>query len=454
MCFLPTDANEVMNVTSQLENKMTAGYDDVALAIMKDTIKHIAHPLACIINCSMRTGIFPDKLKIARVCPIFKSGDRESVNNYRPISVLTNFSKIFEKIIYARLSSYLNKYDILYERQYGFRPGHSAHMALVDMYDSLSKAIDNKKISVGIFIDLSKAFDCINHEILIKKLEHYGIRGIVLQWFISYLSDRSQFISINNKKSSIKHLECGVPQGSVLGPLLFLIYINDIVNCSSILNFILFADDTSIYYSDCNLDVLNLVVNNELKMLDLWFKVNKLTLNVSKTNYILFSSKNKLYDASSVKIMLNNIPITQVTSTKFLGVFVDENLKWNIHINMIENKLARSIGILKKLSHKLSHHALKALYNSFIEPYLSYCNLIWGSNYSTNLYCLYVLQKNALRIVCNVRYNTHSKPLFVQLHKLNVYEIKKTHFAVFFISCIIMPLRLNISQICFHLMLL
>ena len=425
MSFMPTDANEVILINSCLKNKMSHGHDKIALSIMKGSIDIVAPTLACIINTSLSSGIFPDSLKTARVCPVFKSGDRRLFSNYRPISVLSCFSKIFEKIVYKRLTNYLSKNNILTESQYGFRPGHTTSMALLDMYDGLSQSIEDNKFGIGIFVDLSKAFDCIDHGILIKKLHHYGIRGIVLNWFISYLSMRSQFVSFNNTDSALRYITCGVPQGSILGPLLFLIYVNDIANCSSILNLIMFADDTNVFYSNSDLVQLNYIVNIEVKKLLLWFKANKLTINVNKTNFILFCGKGKQFDPKKVNIVLDDIPINQVSSTKFLGVLVDKKLNWKIHINTVCKKISKSIGILRKLSLKLPISALKAIYNSLIEPYIRYCNVVWGSNYSSNLECLYILQKKALRLVCQVDWKAHSSPLFTQLHKLNVFDLNK-----------------------------
>ena len=230
-----TDANEVINVVNGFSNKSSSGCDNVPVDVMKASILQIAEPLAAMINCSFRTGTFPDNLKIAKVCPVFKSGSVSNFSDYRPISVLPSFSKVFEKIAYNRLYNFVNSQDILTSCQYGFRPKHSTYMAILDMYDSISAALDNNKFAIGIFIDLAKAFDTLNHDLLCRKLEIYGIRGIPLQWFKSYLSNRKQYVSLNGISSSQKNITCGVPQGSIMGPLLFIFYINDIVRCSSLL---------------------------------------------------------------------------------------------------------------------------------------------------------------------------------------------------------------------------
>ena len=284
---------------------MSAGYDSIPMNILKSSIFHIAEPIAKLINCSIRSGIFPDTLKIAKVCPVFKSGEKDRFENYRPISVLPSFSKVFEKIVHIRLSNYLESCNILSDNQYGFRKGFSSGMAIAEMCDKISSASDKNDFSIGVFIDLSKAFDTINHDILLRKLEHYGIRGIALNWFRSYLYNRKQFVSSNYAVSPFLSINCGVPQGSHLGPLLFLIYVADVENCSAILSFILFADDTNLFYSSNSLFELFTTVNSELSKLSEWFCANKLSLNVKKTNYILFGNKRVPPAFSHLKIELN-----------------------------------------------------------------------------------------------------------------------------------------------------
>ena len=201
------------------------------------------------------------------------------LSNYRPISVLPIFSKIFEKVVYNRLITYFNKYDILFKNQYGFRKGHSTSLALHHLFDNITKAIDQKEYTIAVFIDLSNAFDMVNHEILINKLKHYGIRGLSLDWIKSYFGNRQQYVEYNGAYSSYNSIKCGVPQGSILGPLLFLIYINDLCNASNIVELILFADDTNIFFSHNNLLLLINIINSEMNKLSEWFRANKLSIN-------------------------------------------------------------------------------------------------------------------------------------------------------------------------------
>jgi hypothetical protein len=344
-----TDPNEVIRIVNGFSNKCSYGADFIPVSIMKDCIVQIAEVLSHIINFSFSSGIFPNELKIAKVCPIFKNGSKNLFSNYRPISVLPSFSKIFEKIAYNRLESYVKSKNIIKNNQYGFRSNHSTYMAILDMYEKISESIDKHEVSIGVFIDLSKAFDTINHEILLRKLEHYGIRGLPLQWFKDYLTNRKQFVCYKNVSSCLQTIACGVSQGSILGPLLFILYVNDIMHCSEILHFILFADDTNLFHSCSNYVDLMTTVNSELAKLSEWFRANRLSLNVAKTNYILFGNRKKCLSDASFAICIDNNTIVRVSFTKFLGVYVDEDLNWKQHTAETSKKISRSLGILNRL---------------------------------------------------------------------------------------------------------
>jgi hypothetical protein len=278
----PTSEDEVYTIVKNFNNKMCAGFDDVCLNIMKKTIKPILKTLVFIINQSLETGVVPDELKIALVTPIFKNGSKAELCNYRPISVLPSFSKIFEKIIFNRLTSFLDQKNVLISRQYGFRKGHSTNMALLKFHDLVTKSIESGKFTLGIFIDLEKAFDTIDHSILLTKLSFYGIRGKAHDWIKSYLNNRKQCVKYNTAISRLNNITHGVPQGSILGPLLFIIYVNDIQNVSNFMELLLFADDTNLLTADSDWDKLVENTNLELDKLSLWFKANKLSLNVKR----------------------------------------------------------------------------------------------------------------------------------------------------------------------------
>ena len=422
--FFPTSAVEVINIASALQNKQSFGFDGIPVNIMKSSICFIAEPIAVIINSSLDTGIFPDILKVARVCPIYKNGDKSDFQNYRPISVLPSFSKIFEKVVQTRLLSYIFSNSILCSNQFGFQKNHSTYMALIDLYDKISLAIDRNEFSVGIFIDLSKAFDTLDHYILLRKLEHYGIRGKTLDWFNSYLSNRKQCVSLNGVMSDFKLVTYGVPQGSILGPLLFLLYINDIVNCSEHLFFILFADDTNLFFSSRDISHLFVTVNEELDKLSNWFKANKLSLNVKKTNYMLFGNKH-LPIAGTYNIIIDYQVLERVEFTKFLGVFIDEKLNWKKHIAHISSKISKGLGAMGRVSNILPKKVLLMLYNALIYPYLTYCNIVWGSACASSLSKLISLQNRAIRLITRSPFRSSCSPLFASLKLLKLMDIVK-----------------------------
>ena len=324
--------------------------------------------------------------------------------------------------MYTRIIQYIEKNNIFFEKQYGFRKKRSTTLAIIELTEKIKQEIDNNKITIGIFLDLSKAFDTVNHQILLKKLEHYGIRGVVYKWFESYLSGRMQHVKYNDTISDAKLVSCGVPQGSVLGPLLFLIYINDINVSSQLTSFILFADDTNLFYSGENVEQLNKTINAEMQNISQWLIDNQLTLNIKKTNYIVFKSTKKKI-LNPIKIFFNNCQLTQVKETKFLGVIIDEHLNWNQHINYIANKISKSIGIICKARYFLNSNILRTLYNTLIYPYLYYGNIVWANNYPTRLDKVYKLQKKVIRIITHSSYDANSAPLFKKLKLLNLQQI-------------------------------
>ena len=284
---------EVLEILKSLPTNKGTGPASIPLKFLLIVADLIIVPLCNLINVSFSTGVFPDILKIAKVIPLHKGGSTQELNNFRPISLLSIFDKIMEKLMHRRLYSFIKEHNILFQNQFGFRKGSSTSHSLIEITEKIKESIDNGKFGCGIFIDLKKAFDTVNHKILLSKLDHYGIRGTALKWFESYLSNRKQYVFYNGISSETKSITCGVPQGSVLGPLLFLIYINDLPNISEKLSF-LFADDTNIYYESDNLQELEKTVNGELKKLCLWLNINRLALNVGKTNFVIFRANKKL----------------------------------------------------------------------------------------------------------------------------------------------------------------
>ena len=271
------------------------------------------------------------------------------------------------------------------------------------------------------FLDLSKAFDTVNHKILCDKMECYGIRGTTFEWFQSYLNNRSQYVSFDNTTSSNANIKCGVPQGSILGPLLFLLYVNDIVNVSNDLLPILFADDTNIFLEGTDIDEMCTIMNSEIEKLCSWLNVNKLSLNVEKTHYMVFTKRQNL--KVNVPLQIMNVNIKQVDCTKFLGVHIDSHLKWSEHIKFIKNKIAKGLGILNKVRKLLTRKTIVTLYNSFILPHLTYCIEVWGATFDCYLEGLNILHKKAIRLITSKPKMTHTAPLFKQLNLLNLSQL-------------------------------
>ena len=370
--------NELKDAFFSLKINKSPGYDEISFNVVKNCFGPLLKPLMFIFNLSLQKGSFPDELKIAKVTLVFKADDVNELGNYRPISVLPCFSKILERIMYNRLFKYLKTNEILYKKQFGFQERHSSEYATIQLIDQINNCFEKNHFTLGIFIDLKKAFDTVDHAVLIKKLKHYGIKGNNLRWFESYLENRKQYITYETTKfTALENMTCGVPQGSILGPLLFLLYINDLPNVSNILDPIMFADDTNLFYSHHNIKELFTTVNKELQKLGDWFTSNKLSLNIKKTKYTFFH-KNSVKDIIPLKLPdlhIFNKTIERTSSIKFLGVVLDEHITWNEHIKTIGKKLAKNIGLLYKARVLLDKESLKTIYFSYIHSYLNYANI-------------------------------------------------------------------------------
>ena len=431
----PKVPTEISDIISLLKSGKSLGPNSIPMKILKSLSPVISSQLSQIINESFQSGLFPDKMKLAKVIPFFKKGCVLTASNYRPISLLSVFSKITEKAMHERLYKFLEKHETSYSLQFGFRANHSITYALVSLTEAIKNSLDNKKFGCGIFIDLQKAFDTVNHEILLTKLEHYGIRGTVLDWFKSYLSDRIQYVSVNGSNSSYLSVTCGNPQGSVLGPLLFLIYINDLPLSSSKLTFHLFADDTNIYCESDNICQLQRTVNKELRKVKLWLDVNKLSLNIDKTNFIIFNSPHHP-SSDTVNIKIGNYPIKQSRYVKFLGVLLDENLTWKYHLIELSKKLARTCGMFFRVRHFLPINVLICLYNSLFSPFLQYAILVWGLTYETYINPVFLLQKRVIRAISFQNYAAPSSPIFSNLKILKLHDLFQLKLLSFVYECV------------------
>ena len=420
--LFPVTSNECSNVISNL--KLTRTHlNQIPVSIFKSVKDIVCVPMMKLINSSFRLGIFPTSLKLARVTPIFKKLDQKLCSNYRPISSLPYLSKIYERLMGKRIVSFFNKHSLFSEKQFGFLKGRSTQEALMNFTENIYDALDACDHNISILIDLKSAFDTVNHSILISKLELYGIRGVPLKWIESYLSDRKFYVSLNGSSSSTKTLNIGIPQGSILGPLYFIIYNNDLPKVSNILSTTLFADDTNFSISNNCYETMKSTLNEELVKINEWTAANGLTINTNKTELLLFS--NRHVNATDYDIFIDGDPVAYQNHARFLGVMVDKKLNFKIHIDIVNTKVSKHAGILYKIRNDLSASARKIYYNSFILPYLTYCIIHWGNTNAVHLKPLYLTQKRIIRCLTGAEFLDSTTPLFYKLEILKLNDLYK-----------------------------
>ena len=377
----PTNKDEVLRLLNVLTCKSSSGWDGISNKLLKSIKEVVAEPLAIIFNISIKTGIFPKIFKAADIIPLYKSGPKKYCTNYRPISLLLTMSKLLEKIIYKRVYRFLNTTGQIYQSQYGFRTNYSCENAIQELLGKILKGMENKQFTIAIFLDLSKAFDSLEHSTLLRKLEAYGIRGNAQNWFKSYLLNRQIRVKCNTgintlTVSEYEKIEYGVPQGSCLGPLLFLTFCNDLPLNLTLCKSILFADDTTIYKSGGNLRYLEWCICEELKHLTDWFRANKLTLNLGKSCCVLFGNTQ---DSIDLNLQIGSEVIPVKDCTKFLGVWIDSKLNWSKHLNTVIMKIKRNMHLLRTSKNFMDVRTRKVILHAHIVSHINYCLSVWGN---------------------------------------------------------------------------
>ena len=438
----PIDENAIVSTVNGMEKKSSKDINDISIMFLSEHIREVAGPLAHIFNLSLQKGIFPSRMKTSKTVPIFKNIDsRLDPNNYRPVSIIDSWSKIFEKIISVYLLAFLFQNNFFYKYQFGFLKGRSTDQAVLQIINYITKSLNDGKLVAACFLDVQKAFDTVNHEILFAKLENAGIRGIALKWFKSYLSDRKQKVLIGSTFSdTIEDITLGVLQGSILGVILFLIFMNDIYKCSSVLHSILFADDISSLLSSDTFDTLQRDLSVELKNVCTWYRANKMVIHPKKSKLLVFRPNNrKIPDNFSVflddnepgfldplkihklKLITHNNDDIKDRSVKVLGVYLDEKLNFEFHMQHVKAKINKAIFGLSRVKHIFTYESLRLIYFANIHSHINYCNLVFCMIPKKNINKIVIAQKKAVRIICKASYRAHTPPLFL---KTNILPLK------------------------------
>ena len=397
MHFVTTE-EEVLKLCKAIEPMKSSGMDSLSSKICKDAFMVLGNQLTYLFNCSLTTAIFPEAWKVAKVVPLYKGGNREDVGNYRPVSLLPLPGKMLEKIVHDRITKFWDDNNFLSANQGGFRKGFSTISTIADLTDDLFANINKGDTTLAAFIDLRKAFDTVNLSILIKKLEKAGIRDNMLRWCKNYLANRSQCTLANDVKSKLLPVTCGVPQGSVLGPLFFLVYVNDIEDALDTCGLKLYADDTVIYQSGVSKEEATNKLQYSLNIFTEWCSVNALTINAKKTKLMAFGSRSRVKKAKEVVVTLGNQKLSQVPSFKYLGMILDSTLNFNHQISAVIRTVIHKLILLSKMKRYLKDDTALTIYKSMMMPYFDYADVIFDKAANKDIKKLQRLQNRCLRV--------------------------------------------------------
>lgn len=428
-------SDELLKIVGSISSN-SAGIDGMNLRTFKSVLVYLLPCILHIINLSLETGIFPEGLKTAKVIPLHKGGSRSDVGNWRPISILPLFSKILEKVVHRRLYQYLTHHGLLGDTQFGFRKSHSTTHAVQHLCDFVNQCLNSGKIPLTVFIDFKKAFDTVDFSILLNRLRFLGVKGVCLNWFDSFLKGRSIKVVIDSVTSSPYLVNCGVPQGSVLGPLLYLVYVDTMRFYLPDSCLTSFADDTAISFRGVSVDELINKVNMVLNYLNVFTTLSMLAVNVKKTNFMVFSRIGKPIDLGG-RILFSGNSLEQVDLVRYLGFYLDCNMSWKHHSDLVASKVARGLGIIRRLKHFVPGRVMLLLYHAIISPYISYGCVLWASNFFNNFKRVQVLQNKAVRLIGGyVKETNNTVACFRKLKVMDVGQVRDYQAAVFTYQCL------------------
>ena len=377
--FSTVSESQVFKQLKKLDVNKATGLDNISSRLLKAGAGPLSAPLSHIFNLSLKTGLVPSTWKISRVTPLYKDGSRASIGNYRPISVIPVVMKLLERIVHDQFHEYLTHNNMFSIEQSGFRPKHSTLTTLLEVSDYILKNMDAGHLVGAVFLDLKKAFDTVCHPILLNKLKSFGMKGLEFDWFNSYLSHRKQITKVGTATSDMTSVNFGVPQGSILGPLLFTLYINSLPSVACHCKINLYADDTAVFYAGDSVDDVSEKLTADMGKIAMWMEESRLTLNTSKTKAMLFGSHFKLSNASPLNVFIRDTPLEAVPSFKYLGLNFDQHLSWNLHVDHVTKSVSKYIGLFYRIRKYLSQESLKILHNSLLLPRIDYCDIVWGN---------------------------------------------------------------------------